>query len=81
MVIEKMNFLIGINTAYLSFIPNAGNSISIAMITVILFFILSGISIGIYCKAKMNKDNRMFFQRTGEQQYFESSSGNLPVSI
>ena len=40
-----MNVLIGVNMAYLSFIPNAGNSISVALITVILFFGLSIISL------------------------------------
>ena len=76
-----MNILIGMNMAYLNFIPNAGNSISIALVTVILFFILSGISLGIYCKTKMNKENsHMFFRRTGGK-YLENGSGNTLVAV
>jgi len=77
-----MNFLVRINTVYLSFIPNAGNSISIAMVAVILFFVLSGVSLGLYCKNKVNKDStHMLFQRTEEKQYLESGNGNLPFAV
>ena len=47
-----MNMIVGINTAFLSFIPSAGSSISIALIVIILYFILSIICIGLCLKQK-----------------------------
>jgi len=52
-----MNILIGVNMAYLSFVPNAGNSILFSIIALLLYVVLSFITLILCCKVKINLDN------------------------
>ena len=76
-----MNILIGVNIAYLSFVPNAGNSILFSIIAITLYTALSVIILGVCYNAKINQDNEyMLFQRQ-ERKYLEIRSKNTQVVI
>jgi len=59
-----MNVLIGVNMAYLSFVPNAGNSLMFSIIAITLYTILSVISLILCIKAMANheSDNTNMFR-------------------
>lgn len=53
-----MNILVGVNVAYLSFVPNAGNSLMFSIIAITLYAVLSVISLGLYYSVRTNHDDK-----------------------
>jgi len=66
---------------YLSFVPSAGGSISLSFITVILFLVLSGISLGLYFKDKIKKEKSFVLFKIKEDKTLMCRGGKTQVII